>query len=136
MYTSNYLVSKEDHLAWKKQFAVLLGLLIFFLLLSPSAYADPLLVMPSPMPWESFTKTLACTLSGAWIKWMAVIAVALGGVMFGLGELSGPFQRTMQIAGGFSIAVGAVAVVGYLIPTSGTANGVCTGMIQGLTQFV
>lgn len=76
------------------------------------------------VPWETFTSKLACTLSGNWVKWMAVIAVALGGVMFGLGELSGPFQKMMQIAGGFSIAIGATAVVGLLLP--GPALGSCS----------
>lgn len=70
----------------------------------------------SALPWETFTQKVACALQGPWVKWAAVIAVALGGVMFGLGELSGPFQRVMQIAGGFSIALGAVGVVAWLLP--------------------
>src|ERR1035437_10675176 len=77
------------------------------------------------MPWETFSTKLACTLSGNWVKWMAVIAVALGGVMFGLGELSGPFQKMMQIVGGFTIALGAVTVVSTLLPGTAIAAGSC-----------
>jgi type IV secretory pathway VirB2 component (pilin) len=57
------------------------------------------------------------------VKWAAVIAIALGGVMFGLGELNGPFQRMMQIAGGFSIAIGAVAIAGHFF---GGSPGTCS----------
>lgn len=70
------------------------------------------------LPWVSFSCKLAEMLTGDWVKWMAVIAVALGGLMFGLGELNGPFKLTLQIAGGFSIALGAAGVVGLLLPGS------------------
>jgi type IV secretory pathway VirB2 component (pilin) len=75
------------------------------------------------LPWDSFTQKLACMMSGAWIKWAAVIAIAIGGVMYGLGELSGPFGRVMQIGGGFSIAAGAVTVAGWLL---GANPGTCS----------
>jgi type IV secretion system protein VirB2 len=74
------------------------------------------------LPWDTFTQRLACMLSGAWVKWVAVIAIAIGGVMYGLGELSGPFSRVMQIGGGFSVAAGAVTVAGWLL---GAGTGSC-----------
>lgn len=77
------------------------------------------------LPWETFGCKLASQLTGPWVKWMAVIAVALGGVMFGLGELSGPFQKVMQIVGGFTIALGAVTVVSTLLPGTAIAAGSC-----------
>lgn len=89
---------------------------VFFMLAPEPAYAQ------AALPWEDFTKKMACTVTGAWVKWAAVIAIALGGVMFGLGELSGPFQRMMQIAGGFSIAIGAVAIAGHFF---GGSPGTC-----------
>jgi type IV secretory pathway VirB2 component (pilin) len=82
----------------------------------------PLSVHAAALPWESFTQTLACELKGPWVKWMAVIAIALGGIMFGLGELSGPFQKMMQIAGGFSVAVGATAVAAKLLGPEGATD--------------
>lgn len=98
--------------------------MIFIALLCFAAFALlPNMAHAAPLPWEGFTSQLACTLSGPWVKWMAVIAIALGGVMFGLGELSGPFQKMMQIAGGFSVAVGATVVVGWLLPTAGGSGG-------------
>jgi type IV secretory pathway VirB2 component (pilin) len=66
-------------------------------------------------PWETFAQTLACTMRGGWVKWMAVLAIAIGGLMFGLGEMNGPFQKILQIAGGFSIALGSVAVATTLL---------------------
>lgn len=74
------------------------------------------------LPWEAATRNIACQLGGPTLKWLAVIAIVLAGIMFGLGELSGPFQRFMQIAGGFSIAVSAVSVVGWLL---GSQPGAC-----------
>ena len=74
------------------------------------------------LPWDTFTQRLACMLSGAWVKWVSVIAIAIGGVMYGLGELSGPFSRVMQIGGGFSVAAGAVTVAGWLL---GASTGSC-----------
>lgn len=96
--------------------AVMIGFVIVGLLVPMAANAQS----STGLPWVKFTETLACELQGPWVKWLAVIAVALGGIMFGLGELSGPFQRTMQIAGGFSIAVGALTVVPLLLPGSGS----------------
>lgn len=90
---------------------------IVFAMTPEPAYAQ------AALPWESFTQKLACTISGPWVKWAAVIAIALGGVMFGLGELSGPFQRMMQIAGGFSIAIGAVSIAGHFF---GGSPGSCS----------
>src|ERR1035437_60371 len=77
------------------------------------------------LPWETFGCKLASQLTGPWVKWMAVIAVALGGVMFGLGELSGPFKKVMEIIGGFTIALGATGVVATLLPSTGGTLGTC-----------
>lgn len=116
-------VMKPDQLPTREAnlrlFVAVLLILALFSLLPTTAHA-------TTMPWESFGCQLATQLTGPWVKWMAVIAVALGGVMFGLGELSGPFQKMMQIAGGFSIALGAVAVVTMLLPTgTAIAGGSC-----------
>jgi type IV secretory pathway VirB2 component (pilin) len=78
----------------------------------------PLTANAAMMPWESFTCELAKQVTGPWVKWLAVISIALGGIMFGLGELNGPFSKIMQIAGGFSFAVSAVTVVGMLVPST------------------
>lgn len=93
------------------------GILLFAVMLvvaSSAAHAG--------MPWENSLKTIACDVGVGTVKWLAVIAVILAGIMYGLGELSGPFQKMMQIAAGFSIAVGAGAVVFLLIPQAGQAS--------------
>ncbi len=97
----------------KMNLRLMLAMLFVFLVLA--LLPDLAHAQVPGMPWETFSTSLACTLSGNWVKWMAVIAIALGGVMFGLGELSGPFQKMMQIAGGFSIALGAVGIVNMLL---------------------
>jgi type IV secretory pathway VirB2 component (pilin) len=93
---------------------------LFSLLFPSNALAQAL--PPGGLPWESATRNIACQLGGATLRWLAVISIVLAGIMFGLGELSGPFQRFMQIAGGFSIAISAVSVVGWLL---GTGPGAC-----------
>lgn len=109
----NPIVQQQIHEQAKSRMLVILFLIGLVLLLGPlSAHAQT----QGTMPWETFTSTIAKQMCGPWVKWLAVIAVALGGIMFGLGELSGPFKRTMEIAGGFSIAVAAAAVVGMMLP--------------------
>ena len=98
---------------------LLLGLLV---LASPDSALAQSVGGNGSLPWDTFTQRLACMLSGAWVKWVAVIAIAIGGVMYGLGELSGPFSRVMQIGGGFSVAAGAVTVAGWLL---GASTGSC-----------
>lgn len=92
----------------ERRFLQMIGVLAFLLLIPELAQAQ------TAMPWDNFTCMLAKQLGGNAIKWMAVIAVALAGLMYGLGELAGPFQKTLQIAAGFSIALGAVAVVSMM----------------------
>lgn len=117
-------IAHDDLSNNKMNLRFMLAMLFVFLVLT--LLPDLAHAQSGPLPWETFTNKLACTLSGNWVKWMAVIAIALGGVMFGLGELSGPFQKMMQIAGGFSIALGAVGIVNMLLNTSGTNINLCT----------
>jgi type IV secretion system protein VirB2 len=102
--------------------AAVLMLLGLVLLSSPDLALAQSVGGNGSLPWDTFTQRLACMLSGAWVKWVAVIAIAIGGVMYGLGELSGPFSRVMQIGGGFSVAAGAVTVAGWLL---GAGTGSC-----------
>lgn len=79
------------------------------------AMPDIALAQSAP-PWESFMAKLACWGTGPWVKWAAVLAIAIGGIMFGLGELNGPFKMVLQISAGFSFAAGAVGIAALLIP--------------------
>lgn len=69
------------------------------------------------MPWEGALQSMAAAISGPWVKWLAIIAIAIGGILFGIGELNGPFKYVLQIAAGFSVALGATALVGNLMGT-------------------
>lgn len=113
-YPMNPIIERQLAEQTKKRLAIAIMMILALWLLmgSEAAHAQS---MSGTMPWETFTQKLAQQLCGPWVKWLAVIAVALGGVMFGLGELSGPFKRTMEIAGGFSIAVGAPLVVATML---------------------
>lgn len=117
-YPVNPLVANQFTEQNRKRLALTAVVFICLWLLLGAGAAHAQSVGSGPMPWVKFTETLACQLQGPWVKWLAVIAIALAGVMFGLGELSGPFKRTMEIAGGFSIAVAATLIVGTLLPDS------------------
>lgn len=69
------------------------------------------------LPWDSSSCKLAKAFTGPWLGWMAVVAIAIAGLCFGIGELKAPLQTTMRIAAGFSIAVAAVAVAGWIMPS-------------------
>lgn len=117
----NALVRKHlDEQLRTRVMHLLFWVIVVMLLIGPvSAHAQS---MSGSMPWETFAQKVACSMSGPWVKWLAVTAIALAGIMFGLGELSGPFKRAMEIAGGFSIAVAAVAVVTMILPSSATSG--------------
>ena len=92
-------------------------------------FAISLLVFSSAahaaMPWENALANITCDVSSGTVKWLAVLAIVLGGVMYGLGELSGPFQKALQIAAGFSIAVGATTFANSFL---GLAKMSCSGI--------
>jgi len=67
------------------------------------------------MPWEGALQTMAEAMTGPWVKWLAIIAIACGGILFGIGELNGPFKYALQIAAGFSVAVGAATFAGMVM---------------------
>ena len=67
------------------------------------------------MPWEGALQAMADAMTGPWVKWLAIIAIAVGGILFGIGELNGPFKYALQIAAGFSVAVGAATFAGMLM---------------------
>jgi hypothetical protein len=45
-----------------------------------------------------------------WLKWIGVLAIAIGGVLFSVGELSGPFGYVIRIIAGLAVALGAGAL--------------------------
>lgn len=45
-----------------------------------------------------------------WMKWVGVIAIVIGGILFTVGELNGPFGYVIRIVAGLSVASGAVAL--------------------------
>ena len=100
---------KAQYAVYGLQLAALLGFLLM-----PS--------LASAAPWDEFSRNLACTMTGPWVKWMAVLAIAIGGLMFGLGELNGPFGTVLRIAGGFSIALGAVSIATLLFNSFGPST--------------
>lgn len=77
---------------------------------------DLAMAQSATLPWETGTCKFAKAFVGPWVGWVAVIAIALAGIAFGVGESNAPMQTAMRIAAGFSIAVGAVAVVGWFWP--------------------
>jgi hypothetical protein len=95
---------------------------------SMSAFAAAIMLMPglahadttTTLPWDTASCTAAKAFTGSWLGWMAAIAIALAAVCWGIGEAKAPLQTVMRIAAGFSSAVSAVSVAGWLIPSMST----------------
>lgn len=45
-----------------------------------------------------------------WMSWIGVLAIAVGGILFSVGELNGPFGYVIRIVAGLAVASGAVAL--------------------------
>lgn len=45
-----------------------------------------------------------------WLKWIGVLAIAIGGVLFSVGELNGPFGYVIRIIAGLAVALGSTAL--------------------------
>lgn len=87
---------------------VVIGLMA--LLICLMCFPEPAFAQTS-LPWETFTQKLACTVTGPWLRWACVLAIAICAVLYGFGELQGPFKNVMMIGAGFSVAIGAASVV-------------------------
>lgn len=70
------------------------------------------------MPWESGACSMAKAMTGPWVFWVMVGAIALGGVLIMVGEMSGPFKWVFQIIGGGTVAVGATTFVTMIFPSA------------------
>jgi type IV secretory pathway VirB2 component (pilin) len=92
----------------RRQWNVVIGLMA--LLICLMCFPEPAFAQTS-LPWETFTQKLACTVTGPWVRWACVLAIAICGVLYGFAELQGPFKQVMMIGAGFSVALGAVSVV-------------------------
>ncbi|MCK6421759.1 MAG: TrbC/VirB2 family protein [Aquabacterium sp.] len=67
-------------------------------------------------------ETVANDLVGSgWLTWVGVIAVAIGGVLFAVGELSGPFGYVLRVVAGLAVAVGATSLGASFAGGGGTA---------------
>lgn len=91
----------------RRQWNVVIGLMA--LLICLMCFPEPAFAQ-APLPWETFTQKLACTVTGPWVRWACVLAIAICGVLYGFGELQGPFKNVMMIGAGFSVALGAVSI--------------------------
>lgn len=87
------------------------ALVLGALLLCP----DVSFAVSGSMPWEGALERLAEAATGAWIKWVAIIAIAVSGVLFAIGELGGPFKTLLQIAAGLSFATGAASLAAMVL---------------------
>lgn len=67
-------------------------------------------------PWEGGVCRAMKAVTGRWVGWVAIIAVVLAAVMYGVGESNQTFQTAMRIVAGFSVALGAAAAVAFFWP--------------------
>lgn len=101
------------HLDQRTMRRVLLGTLSILVLtvlalLAPAAFAQS-----GPMPFASGLCQLAGVVSGPLVRYAAVIAVVILGVMIAFGEVGGMFKTIATVLVGLSVALAAVSWIGY-----------------------
>jgi type IV secretory pathway VirB2 component (pilin) len=79
---------------------------IFFLVTSTF---DPVLAAPI-MPWDSSLTVIQNALTGTTAHILIVIAIAISGLMWALGEQGSMIQKAGKIVCGGAIATGAVSI--------------------------
>lgn len=62
------------------------------------------------MPWDGPLNTLLKTLSGNTAKGLVLVAIAVSGIGFALGESGGFMRKMMSIVMGASVAIGSVTI--------------------------
>ncbi len=102
---------QRDRQSWMTALVVLS---VFSVLMAAPGMAEAQNII---LPWDTSSCKLAKAFTGPWLGWMAVVAIAIAGLSFGIGELKAPLQTAMRIAAGFSIAVAAAAVAGWITPS-------------------
>jgi type IV secretory pathway VirB2 component (pilin) len=92
--------------------ASLITLFSFFIL---TILSSPVLASTfQSLPWDTPGQRIESWLTGSVAKMVAIILIAISGIMFANGEHGGAFRRMMGIVFGVSIAVGAVSIYASL----------------------
>lgn len=77
---------------------------LFFLFFSPLLWADP------RMPWDDSLMVVEQSLTGTTAHIIIIIAIAMSGLMWAIGEQGSMIQKGGKIIFGGSIATGAVSI--------------------------
>jgi type IV secretory pathway VirB2 component (pilin) len=94
---------------WYRSLIIFLNYLIILSLTSP-VFATSF----ESLPWDTPGQRIENWLTGSVAKIVAIVLIAISGIMFANGEHGGAFRRMMGIVFGVSIAVGAVTIYASL----------------------
>jgi type IV secretory pathway VirB2 component (pilin) len=95
-----------------QRYTSLIILLSYFVL---TTLASPVLASSfESLPWDTPGQRIESWLTGSVAKIVAIVLIAISGIMFANGEHGGAFRRMMGIVFGVSIAVGAVTIYASL----------------------
>jgi type IV secretion system protein VirB2 len=92
-----------------RSFILFLNYLIILSLTSP-VFASSF----ESLPWDTPGQRIESWLTGSVAKIVAIVLIAISGIMFANGEHGSAFRRMMGIVFGVSIAVGAVTIYASL----------------------
>ncbi len=95
-----------------QRYTSLIFLSSYFVLI---ALASPVMASSfESLPWDTPGQRIESWLTGSVAKIVAIVLIAISGIMFANGEHGGAFRRMMGIVFGVSIAVGAVTIYASL----------------------
>ncbi len=87
----------------------------FIAILLLTIFSSPLLASSfESLPWDTPGQRIESWLTGSVAKIVAIILIAVSGIMFANGEHGSAFRRMMGVVFGISIAVGAVSIYASL----------------------
>ncbi len=101
------------HLDPRTMRRVLIGALSILLLTVLALLAPAAIAQGAPMPFASGLCQLAGVVSGPLVRYAAVIAVVILGVMIAFGEVGSMFKNIATLLVGLSVALAAVSWIGY-----------------------
>lgn len=87
----------------------------FILILILAIFSSPILASSfESLPWDTPGQRIESWLTGSVAKIVAIVLIAVSGIMFANGEHGSAFRRMMGVVFGISIAVGAVSIYASL----------------------
>jgi len=101
---------------------LMMGVMLMLMLFMP----EQAIAQQTAAPWDQGVCKFAQAVTGPWVTWVAIIAIVIAAVMWGLGESNQGFQTALRIVAGFSLAISAVTVFMWFFPDATRRMAGCT----------